>query len=391
MVDRIDTVEGRARLKPRKTAYWQRLATGRHLGFRKLTATSVGSWFAQVYDPATRDQVRHGLGDFADAPAHQRFDLAKREAEVWFKHLDLGGSTDVITVKTACENYVKHIRKKHGNEKADEVQARFKRWVYDEKLANIELPKLTRKHIDSWRNKLAETPVVVDPYAKSPRTRPRSASTLNRDMTALRAALNLAHDDGDVTSDVAWRVALRPVKGVVQRRDIYLDRQQRRALIAKAQPDLAAFLRGLSVLPLRPGALAALSVSNLDTRLAVLTIGKDKAGKDRKIPLPPKTAQFLAAQVGDRLPEAPLFARADGKRWTKDAWKGPIKEAAIAAELPNETTAYTLRHSAITDLVPTLDLLTVAQISGTSVAMIERHYGHLRGERAKTALAGLVL
>lgn len=34
-----------------------------------------------------------------------------------------------------------------------------------------------------------------------------------------------------------------------------------------------------------------------------------------------------------------------------------------------------------------LDLLTVAQISGTSVAMIERHYGHLRGEVASVALA----
>jgi len=38
-----------------------------------------------------------------------------------------------------------------------------------------------------------------------------------------------------------------------------------------------------------------------------------------------------------------------------------------------------------------LDLLTVAQILGTSVVMIERHYGHLRGEVAATALARLAL
>ena len=38
-----------------------------------------------------------------------------------------------------------------------------------------------------------------------------------------------------------------------------------------------------------------------------------------------------------------------------------------------------------------LDLLTVAQISGTSVVMIERHDGHLRGEVAATALARLAL
>lgn len=84
--------------------------------------------------------------------------------------------------------------------------------------------------------------------------------------------------------------------------------------------------------------------------------------------------------------------RADGKAWDKDAWKGPIKDAARAAELPESTTACALRHSTITDLVTGgLDLLTVAQVPGTSVRMIEQHYGHLRGDHAAKALAGLAL
>ena len=78
--------------------------------------------------------------------------------------------------------------------------------------------------------------------------------------------------------------------------------------------------------------------------------------------------------------------------WNKDAWKWPVKAAAAAADLPPDTTAYTMRQSVISDLVHDgLDLLTVAQISGTSVAMIERHYGHLRGEIAAEALARLAL
>jgi site-specific recombinase XerD len=69
-----------------------------------------------------------------------------------------------------------------------------------------------------------------------------------------------------------------------------------------------------------------------------------------------------------------------------------VKTAAEAAELPIGATAYTLRHSTISDLVHDgLDLLTVAQISGTSVRMIEQHYGHLRGDVAASALAKLVL
>jgi site-specific recombinase XerD len=63
-----------------------------------------------------------------------------------------------------------------------------------------------------------------------------------------------------------------------------------------------------------------------------------------------------------------------------------------AAKLPQAATAYSLRHSVITDLVTAgLDLLTIAQISVTSVAMIERHYGHLRQHYAAQALATLRL
>jgi hypothetical protein len=46
----------------------------------------------------------------------------------------------------------------------------------------------------------------------------------------------------------------------------------------------------------------------------------------------------------------------------------------------------------LTDLVTGgLDLLTVAKVSGTSVKMIEQHYGHLQREHAKQALAKLAL
>ena len=46
----------------------------------------------------------------------------------------------------------------------------------------------------------------------------------------------------------------------------------------------------------------------------------------------------------------------------------------------------------ITDLVRGgLPILTVAQMADTSVAMIERHYGHLVRNDAEEALAQLVL
>lgn len=393
MATKIDTVESRSKLRPRPAPYWQKLSSGCHVGFRKMTPSSEGTWIAQVYDSATRKQTRRSLGAFDGLPAHQRYDAAKKSAEAWFAHVGMGGSTDVVTVREACAQYVLHVRADRGDEAADDIEARFARWVNsDAKLADIALPKLTRKHIETWRRRLAKAPVVVNPHAKKPRTRERAPSSVNRDMTALRAALNRAHDDGAVTTDMAWRVALRPIENADGQRDAYLDRRQRANLIDAAKTDVGVFLRAMSLVPLRPGALAALKAASFDKRLGVLTIGKDKAGRDRKIKLPTHTAAFFAEQSKDKFPTASLLARADGKTWDKDAWKKPVKAAAKVAGLPDTVTAYAMRHSAITDLVTGgLDLLTVAQLSGTSVAMIERHYGHLRAEHAAAALATLAL
>ena len=139
--------------------------------------------------------------------------------------------------------------------------------------------------------------------------------------------------------------------------------------------------------------MAALSAGDFDKRTRELTIGKDKSGKPRRIIVPEAVATFLAGQTKDKLPAAALFTRSNGKRWTKEYWNTPITEAtALDTKLPSGITAYTLRHSVITDLVNGgLAILTVAQISDTSVEMIERHYGHLNRPAAEQALVALQL
>ena len=395
MAHRIDTVEARAKLKPRTSPYWHKLSNGCHLGFRKMATGSTGAWIAQAYDPATQKQTRRSLGAFEELPPAKRFDAAKKNAESWFEHLGHGGTPDGMSVREACDHYVAHLQAEGKHATADEMQARFVRWVHDDKIAGIQLRKLAPHHLRTWRQKIIAAPVVINPYADEDdrRTRKRAPASTNRELTALRAALNLARENGAVVTDAAWHVALRPIENADRRRTLYLDRQQRAKLIEKSAPDVGAFLRGLALVPLRPGALAALMVASLDRRLGVLTVGKDKHGRDRNIKLPPATAALFAEQAKDKLPTAPLFARADGKGWDKDAWKKPIKAAAAAAKLPATTTAYTLRHSVITDLIASggLDVLTVARLSGTSVPMIEKHYGHLRDDLAAAALATLAL
>jgi integrase len=331
------------------------------------------------------------LGTLEEFRPHERFDHAATAARRWF---DASLHPSVITagpvtVAQACSEYAQHIREQKGDGPADELEARYRRWVWNDAIRDIELAHLTRDQVSGFRRRMLNKPVKV---GTSGTTRTRSKDTINRDIAVLRAALNYAFAHGKAPTDTAWREPLKAFKGVSKRRGLYLDRGQRRALIAAASPDIAQFLRGLAMLPLRPGALAALRVKDFDARLRVLTVGRDKSGRDRKLMLPAEVASVLESAAEGKNEQVPLFARDDGAAWNKDSWKYPIKEAVLAAGLPSSATAYTLRHSVISDLVHGgLDLLTVAQISGTSVAMIEKHYGHLRGDIAASALSRLVL
>lgn len=396
---KIVTVKDRAALKPRRDPYWHRLALGQYLGYRRMTAGSAGAWLARAYSEADGKQQYKTLGAFDDKPESERFDAAAKSANEWFAHLGRGGAAQGSTVADVCERYVRHLNggsikvddggREILNRGAADARKRFKTYVLDNAaFAAADVAKLTPAHLDQWRTRLRERPTT----SGGNRGGERTASCLNRDMTPFRAALNLALDDGLVTSDFAWRVKLRPIPAADGKRDLYLSREQRKKLIEKAAPDLAQFLRALCLLPLRPGALAALTVGDFNAKLSVLRVPADKANAGRSIKLPPATAELFVTAAKDKLPAAPLFARNDGRPWDKDMWKDPVKAAVIAAKLPDEATTYTLRHSVITDLVHDgTDLLTVAQVSGTSVRMIEKHYGHLRDTVAADALARLAL
>lgn len=386
-------VEARGKLPPRRDPYWQRVEAGCFVGFRRMAADSAGTWLARHRDPDSGKQAQHPLGEFADLAPGARFDAATKAAREWFTHLGKGGRKEPLTVREACDNYVKHLTAVGKAQAARDTEKRFERWVNGSKLGAVPLQRLKPSDVDAWRKGLAATEAIPQDKTSTEPRRARSPSTLNRDMTSLRAALNLALEDGHVSTDAAWKVKLRPVKDADGRRDVYLDLAQRRALIAESPPDLAALVRALSLVPLRPGAMAALVVANFDKRLCTLTIGKDKNGQDRKITLPKATAEFFEQQTKGKLPAAPLLSRADGSAWNKDSWKYPLKDAVKAAGLPVNATAYALRHSTITDLIALhkLDTLTVAQLSGTSLQMIEKHYGHLLRDHAARALASLTV
>lgn len=370
---KLDRVAERARLKPRRDPYWQRTTQGRYVGFRRMTTATPGTWLARYYDG--QKYAYDTLGDFADKPAEERYDLAKGAAEAWFRQLDLGGSTDKVTLKAACEAYVENLKQENSEASATDAKGRFERLVYHDPIARIELAKLKRSHVDAWRTRALAAG--------------GSKGSFNRNATTFRAALNLARKNDLVATDHAWREHLKPFENATTRRTLYLDRAARRKLIQNSPAEVQPLLRTLALLPMRVGEVAALKVEHLDTRNKVLSVPAAKT-KAREVPLGGEAFAHLKACAANKLPSAWLVARAEGSQWKKEAWRDMIREGVKAAKLPKASTAYTMRHSTITDLLTAgLDTMTVAKISGTSLLMIEKHYGHLRLEHARAALEKL--
>lgn len=389
MVD-LSKITERDKLKSRKgdEPHWQRLRSGCYVGYRPSKRGGKGTWFARAYDPDKCRYSRRALGDYNTLFGHDVFTQAKRDADAWAETVESGGerAREMVTLADACKAYL-------GDKPGKIAEGVFRRHVYDDPIASVKLDKLRRHHLKAWRKRLEEAPAAVSRNkVGEKRTKLRSRSTVNRDMVPLRAALRQVLKPGEPKTDAAWQEALLPFKGADKRREIYLDRNERKQLLLSCNPEVEPFVRGLCLLPLRPGAMASLKVKDFESRTRTLTIGTDKTGNPRQISVPQSIADFLTQQVKSKLPTVSIFTRSDGRPWNKDAWKHPIKDAALDAKLPAAVAAYTLRHSVITDLVRAgLPVLTVAQLSGTSVAMIERHYGHLVAADTEQALAGLAL
>ena len=184
---KIDTVTARQKLTARHAPYWHRIMQGQYIGYRKISDQAPGTWIARYRDVGTGKVSLNSLGALDTVTPSDQYDAAVKAADAWFSHRDGGGSAEALTVAHACARYVENLRS-HGREKtAVDADARFKRWVYpNQKFSNTVLLKLTPGIVNDWRVKLAKTKAIPQDRSKEA-TKPRSASSLNRDMATLKA------------------------------------------------------------------------------------------------------------------------------------------------------------------------------------------------------------
>ena len=391
----IHLSRARKRLAPRREPYWgPPLTKGGFLGVRKLDDGTC-TWIARWRDDEGKQRYR-SIGQITDALDHAK---AKREAEEWFDSADHGmPEVPTDTVKDACKAYVDDLEADDRAGAAHDAETRFKKYVYGHPIGRTPLQKLRTNKVKDWRNSIGG-----------------SKANQNRNWTSLRAALNLAVARGRVSPTVAlqWK-AIKQHKDADGRRAVCLNLKERRALLVECSGDrlreqLAAapgkhrhvlveqcdgafrdLVEAAALTGARPGELASATRSQFDKRSGTLML-RGKIGR-RTIPVSPAAKTLFTRVSKGKLPTAPLLAKADGTRWFKEEWHPLVRAAAAAAKLPAGTVLYTLRHSWITEaLRGGMATLDVSRLAGTSLKMIEKHYGHLVVDSARERLAKVTM
>jgi integrase len=389
MADNINTKSARANLAPQREPYWERVRTGVHVGFRKLEKGD-GTWIARFIRPSSvpgkkYEKLYQSFGVLPDGDLrYGAFDAAVELTKKWVDGIEHGVSHKPVTVKEACENYVKNQRTQKSKASSSDAEGRFKRLVYGKPIGSIQLSKLRAEDVRKWR----DAQVTDEDDAEDDDVVRRSKDTANRNLNAIKAALNLALKDRAVSSDIGWK-SITAFKGVGRRRDVALDFAQRKALIENCPNDLSLLVKAMLLTGARPGELAKLTVADFNKKDGSIRINSTSHGKTgfREASLSTAARQFFTEQAKGKLPAAVLLPRSDGTQWNKDSWKDLFKEAVKAAKLPEKTVMYSLRHTAISEMVMSgMDSLMVARLAGTSVTMIDKHYGHLRHDVTRARL-----
>jgi integrase len=354
----IHTANKRKTLAARRDPYWgPQIRPNLHLGFRK-TPNGSETWIVRF---KREDKTRSfkPLGR-VDGLEHAE---AVEAAIAWFKDLQRGISSDGASVESVCKDYVEDRRKRVSEKNAHDAEMRFKRLVNGTPFGAIRLAKIQESQIRAWHDGLKE--------------KGESDATANRNLTALKAALYLAVRNRKVNSNMSIEWSnVEAYKGAGKRRDVYLDLKQRRALLAKAEGGFRDLLDAALLTGARPGELVNALRKQFDARTNSMTL-TGKTGT-RTVPLSPAAHKLFERLAKSKLPLAHLLTRDDGKPWAHSDWDELVRNAATAAKLPPGVVLMTMRHSYITTaIISGMNTLAVARLVGTSVMMIEKHYGHL--------------
>jgi len=303
-------------------------------------------------------QRYHSLGDYP------KFEGALKAANEWMESVS-GVDNHRYTLRNAVDDYVKHLEINNSKQSSRDVKLRLNKHI-PTRLLNTELSSLNTAQLKRLHNGM----VKMDGDEEEER---KSKDSANRVLAQLKAALNLAFRDGRIASDTEWN-RVSAFKNVASSRNLFLTDKQVKILLENTEGGFHRLVKAGVVTGARYGELARAKVKDFDPRDGTVEL-TGKTGH-RICYLSDKAVKFFKGVCKDRLPEAHLLVKGDGTTWRKSHHLRSMRHAVRKAKLPRECVFYSLRHYHISKaLLSGMPMQVVAENTGTSVRMIEKHYG----------------
>jgi len=298
-----------------------------------------------------------------------------------------------ITVARCCADYLADLDARGKN-------ARDAKYAFDAhvlpSLGKMLVEDLTARRLKRFLGDLAKTPARrrtgrgrEQKYKQAPgddETIRQRRSTANRVYALLRAALNLAFADGEVSSDNAW-LRVKPLKGTQKARSQFFSIDECARLLNAADPVFRPLARAALETGMRYGELTRLEVGDFNIDAGVITVRKSKSGKPRHVVLSPEGAAFFARHCAGRGRSERMFTL-NGRPWAKSDQLRPMAEACRNARIDPPMTFHGFRHTYCSlALMGGVPMAVVAQNVGhRSTRMLEEHYAHLAPSYSRAAI-----
>ena len=398
------------------------LQGGHYIVYQRPKSMAAGAWLGRWYDSETRKQRQARLGtadDFSDADGREvlTFAQAQEKARDWFKlcaQEALLASDGVVlpqgpfTVGQALEDYFRDGERR-GMKGLDRALCSARAHILPI-LGGLEVAKLTRRRVEDWLVKLAESPKrkrsklgASEPaHAAAPKTDEEKRArkdTANRVLTILKAALNHALDRHRVMDGSAWR-AVKPFRNVTSARVRFLSPEEMVRLVNVCPPDFRRLVQAALFTGARYGELSRMRVEDFDQGSGTILVAESKSGKPRRIDLSGEAkGWFLSETLGKRSSDL-LFTRVGverrkrseiGEAWSKSDQSRLMAKACEDAGL-ELISFHELRHTYASLLISRgVPISYVAkQLGHAGTRMVDRHYGHLAPNAVAEAIQKLV-
>lgn len=227
-----------------------------------------------------------------------------------------------------------------------------------------------------------------------------SGATVNRDLALTSALYRWAIRLGYADANPVKRVERFSEKG--RAREVYLTREESRALVSLAAPALRPVLVCALSTGMRRGELLALAWGDVDLarREVHVRAENEKAGRGRAIPMTEDLHAELSilrasARVLTLDGTAHVFTFEDGRPLSESALRSMFDSAvercaAIPLDKRPRVSFHTLRHSCASMMVAAgVPLYDVAKVLGHSTLAVTMRYAHFAPEAGRDAIAKL--